>query len=76
MSFRLPPVPGRFPAPVRSVRPNTWLLVFTAGERGVAGGRGPPGRARVRARHGRARWCLGAGARRRAVLRQAAGRGA
>lgn len=66
MSFRLPPVPGRFPAPVRSVRPNTWLLVFTAGERTVAS---------VRARHGRARWCLGAGARRRAVLRQAAGRG-
>lgn len=67
MSFRLPPVPGRVPAPVRSVRPNTWLLVFTAGDRAVAG---------VRARHGRARWCLGAGARRRAVVRRPAGRGA
>jgi hypothetical protein len=61
MSFRPPASPGRPSAPVRSVRPNTWLLVFTAGDRAVAG---------VRCRHGRARWCLGAGMRRRPVVRR------
>lgn len=63
MSFRPPAPSGRFHAPVRSVRPNTWLLTFTAGEWSP-----------VRARHGRPRWCLGAGARRRPVSARAVGR--
>jgi hypothetical protein len=47
------PVPRTPAIPVRSVGVNAWLIT------------GTPERPDIRARHGRARWCLCAGLRRR-----------
>ena len=55
MSAVLSPVPSAPAVPVRSVGVNTWLIT------------GTPERPDTRARHGRARWCLCAGLRRRLV---------
>lgn len=46
-------VPPASAVPVRSVGVNIWLIT------------GMPERPEIRARHGRARWCLCAGLRRR-----------
>lgn len=53
MSAISSPVPERSMAPVRSIGVNAWLITCTAE------------RTETRARHGRARWSLSAGLRRR-----------
>ncbi|MEN9484626.1 hypothetical protein HZU83_11245 [Sphaerotilus montanus] len=53
MSVFSSPAPERTKDPVRSIGVNAWLITCTAE------------RTRTRARHGRARWCLSAGLRRK-----------